>query len=614
MKKAIKTLCSGIFLLTLFVGSISHAQKSYQQTKKDIIQQVYSNEAYLPLIDIRQATIDLNSLQTSLDRIEDQASLREEQQTTIDTRVGQLRIAIATILKDTGTTEKTIKKTLQSLSILKKNIATNEQRMSIIQEDQITHRISLQQYLRFMYSTNNTYSMDDDLVATLRMLLGEVGFAQSLSQKDFVSLLTQQIITLLWVLESNEALVSDLIQTLYGDIQSYSQQWVSLDTHMQYLEQQKTSVYELMAYLQKESIVIDTQVWRIQQTQEELAKSKTTLEHLVKQPSQIVNTALFKMIEKDDRGLENNFYSWPFVWEPQVKKRRSKSLDSVQFEIEQGTTLYSPAAGIVHEVQRSESSQLWWIVLLHKDWYATFISPVSEVFVESWDLIERWQILWRSWWKPWTWWAWIDSQDAYLDITVKKSGEPIDLLTLLDLSVFSEEVIVWKYQKDYIQDQWMRQVYVSALGSMEWETLLERAYAFLRTYAKGAFSDPTLWYQWSENTWINPILWMCIWFAETSFKNFKTPNNIGNVWNDDRWRTVTFDTPASWVAALFNVFNNQYLWDYHLLSQLSRFGNDEGFIYASSPYNWQKNTMNCLTSIYGYRVPEDFPFRIPIKK
>jgi hypothetical protein len=77
---------------------------------------------------------------------------------------------------------------------------------------------------------------------------------------------------------------------------------------------------------------------------------------------------------------------------------------------------------------------------------------------------------------------------------------------------------------------------------------------------------------------------------------------------------VTFDTPALWVRALFNVFNNQYLWDYYLLNQLSRFGNDEWFIYASSPYNWQKNIMNCLTSIYGYRVPEDFPFRIPSKK
>lgn len=610
MRKIFCLLCWLVFVVMWH----THAQKSYQQTKKDIIQQVYSNEAYLPLIDIQQATIDLNTLQASLDRIQDQASLREEQQETIDNRVWQLRLAIATILKDTESTKKTIQKTLQSLSILKMKIATNEQRLEVIQEDQLTHRESLQQYLRFMYITNNAFVAEDDTTATLRMLLNDDWFAQSFSQKDFVWLLTQQIVALLWVLESNEALVADLIQTLRTDVQSYSQEWITLDTHMQYLEQQRTSVFELMAYLQKESTVIDSQVWRIQASEEQLVQSKSTLERLVARPNQVVNSELYAVIEEDKGSDDNNFYSRPFVWEPIVQERWSVSNDSTRFDIEQGTTLYSPAAGIVHEVQRSESTQLWWIVLLHKDWYATFMSPVSQVFVEAWDIIKRWQVIARSGWKPWTWWAWLDSVLPHLDITVKKSWQPIDPITLFDLSVFSEEVIVGKYQKDYIQDQWVRQVYVNALDSMQWETVLERAYAFLRIYAKWAFSDPTLWYQWAEDTGINPILGMCIGFAETSFKNFKTPNNIGNVWNDDRWRTVTFDTPALWVRALFNVFNNQYLWDYYLLNQLSRFGNDEWFIYASSPYNWQKNIMNCLTSIYGYRVPEDFPFRIPSKK
>lgn len=590
-----------------------YAENSFQETKKDIIKQIYSNERYLPLIDIQQATIDLNSLQASLDRIQDQASLREEQEETINTRVSQLKIAIATILKDTETTKKTIQKTLQSLAILKKKIARNEDRLQVLQQDQLTHRDTLKEYVRFMYIATNAYVLDDDTASTLRMVLNNDWFAQSFSKKDFVWMITQQIITLLWVLENNELLVSDLLQTLRDDIQIYSQEWVALDTHMQYLEQQKTSVYELMAYLQKESWIIRSQVWYIQQTQEKLTESKKTLERIVNTPQNVLDSALFQTIEEDERSIDNNFYSRPFVWAPSVTQRRSKETDSVRFGLEQDSVLYSPAAWIVHQTQRSESAELWRVVLLHKDWYATFLSPLSEVLVQPWDIVKRWQIIWRSGWKPWTWWAWIDSLAPYLDITVKKSWKPIDPLTLFDLTVFDEQVIVGRYQREYIQDQWMRQVYVNALDTMSWETLLERAYAFLRIYAQWAFSDPWLWFQWAEDTGINPILGMCIWFAETSFKNFKTPNNIGNVWNDDRWRTVTFDSPAAWVAALFNVFNNQYLWDYHLLSQLSRFGNDEWFIYASSPYNRQKNIMNCLTSIYWYRVPEDFPFRIPKK-
>jgi hypothetical protein len=268
---------------------------------------------------------------------------------------------------------------------------------------------------------------------------------------------------------------------------------------------------------------------------------------------------------------------------------------------------------VIHQVQRDKSVELWWIVILHKNWYATFFASVSEIFVEKWQTIDRWALIWKSGGKPWTRWAWIDSTGPHLDMTVMKSWKSIDPLTMLDLSVFDESII-GKYQKDYIQDQWMRQVYVTAIDRMQWLTLEDRAQEFLSLYARGAFADPALWYKWSKNTGINPVMWMCIGFAETSFKNFKTPNNIGNVWNDDRWRTVTFESPLSGVLALFNVFNNQYLKSYNQLDQLSRFGNEDGFIYASSPYNRQKNIMNCLTSIYGYRVPEDFTFRVPVEE
>lgn len=80
--------------------------------------------------------------------------------------------------------------------------------------------------------------------------------------------------------------------------------------------------------------------------------------------------------------------------------------------------------------------------------------------------------------------------------------------------------------------------------------------------------------------------------------------------NNDRGDTVTFDSPLVGVKALFNVLNNQYLGDYYTIDELSRFGNKDGYIYASSPYNRQKNVMNCLSTIHGYNIPEDYPFRM----
>lgn len=61
--------------------------------------------------------------------------------------------------------------------------------------------------------------------------------------------------------------------------------------------------------------------------------------------------------------------------------------------------------------------------------------------------------------------------------------------------------------------------------------------------------------------------------------------------------------------AIAQTLNNQHLGDYHTIIQLSRYGNEDGKIYASSPINWQTNVTKCLSQIKGFYVPEDFPFR-----
>ena len=73
---------------------------------------------------------------------------------------------------------------------------------------------------------------------------------------------------------------------------------------------------------------------------------------------------------------------------------------------------------------------------------------------------------------------------------------------------------------------------------------------------------------------------------------------------------MIFNSPLEGILALYATLNNDYLGEYMTLDQLSRYGNEHGQIYASSSYNRQKNIMECLSSIYGYNVPEDFPYRV----
>ncbi len=88
-----------------------------------------------------------------------------------------------------------------------------------------------------------------------------------------------------------------------------------------------------------------------------------------------------------------------------------------------------------------------------------------------------------------------------------------------------------------------------------------------------------------------------------------TNNNIGNVGNDDSGNRIAFDSPLFGAMMIPSTLNNSHLGHYHTIKQLSRYGNKNGKVYASSPINWQTNVTKCLSQIKGYYVPEDFPFR-----
>ena len=86
-------------------------------------------------------------------------------------------------------------------------------------------------------------------------------------------------------------------------------------------------------------------------------------------------------------------------------------------------------------------------------------------------------------------------------------------------------------------------------------------------------------------------------------------NNIGNVGNNDRGDRIGFGNALVGARVIPLTLNNRNLWDYHTINQLSRYGNKDGKIYASSPINWQTNVLKCLSQIKWYYIPEDFPFR-----
>lgn len=143
---------------------------------------------------------------------------------------------------------------------------------------------------------------------------------------------------------------------------------------------------------------------------------------------------------------------------------------------------------------------------------------------------------------------------------------------------------------------------------LEGSDRLERMKELLRDYDKEYLYESFFW--WGKNNWILPELAICIAKADTNlWKQLKSQNNLWNVGNNDRGNTITYDSEYRAIEWIYRVLNNQYLWNYTQLGQLSRKHNKDWKIYASSPENWFNNVANCIGSIRWEQIDEYFNFR-----
>ena len=88
---------------------------------------------------------------------------------------------------------------------------------------------------------------------------------------------------------------------------------------------------------------------------------------------------------------------------------------AIQIEAKQWTPVYAARDWVVYYV----SNSIDWIsrmLILHKEWYVTLYEYMSQIIVNDWDIVQRGQIIWYSWWEPWTAWAWFASEWENLTI------------------------------------------------------------------------------------------------------------------------------------------------------------------------------------------------------
>ena len=543
----------------------------------------------------------------------------------LDDQYKEVRSEMVKVIQDINASTQKMTTTIQTLYRFREELQKN---VKVLEETKYHLEVAkkyLNQLLFMVYKMEREiYNETWDEVDLLKTFVKSDVMPQLLAWDDTLRILLNQINSLLQKTSAQEQQKTDTVKRL-TELKVSAQK--SLDyykTEMQKLDQKRAYLMSFMQlYSEKklqDYIDFDTawDEWKLHN----LINWMVT--DIVQRKYLWTNGLLSKIADLDHHvdssDNENSAVAWPtypitqiltVFKDPAFEREYWFKNFSVKLSVEQGTPVYAMRDWVVYYV----NNWVWnlnWLLILHTDGYVSTYAYLSTIYVEQWDYVKRGQVIAKSWWEAWTQWAWFISKGANLTFSLFKDGVAIDPLTVLDLSVVQdrETVLPEEYRLKYFNDQMIRPIDVSNLSLLKWDTVDVRAQTFLNSYAVWTYRSLAFWDEVVKWTNIDRDMVICIAFAESTLWRFlSTDNNIGNVWNNDRWDRVAYNNPYNGARLIPLTLNNKYLWNYHTIKQLSRYWNEDWKIYASSPINWQSNVQKCLSKIKWFYIPEDYPFR-----
>lgn len=594
----------------------------------------------------------LNGLEWLRKKLETTAkAYQSKRSATIDKKIS-LEEAINTLENSIADTAADAYKTEQSMQ--EKNVRIEEyQDLSIDLSVRIKkNRATILTYLANIYSQGTLIFDEQNKIDIFQSLILTDTDSDTISNdiiyKSLVSILGQKFIedyrSLMKEYNLIQIRIRDEVALLEADKRILERQKSTLISQRDYREQllEATKWQELL-YAQ----YIDAQVQT--QKQVEIAWKNASEQYMVSIESLLEKNGCNKWkktgkdIEKcssilsfyrNERALKEieistgstNIMSWPlrtpvsisaFFKDTSYFRSVWSQHDAVDMPASQWSDVLATMDWYVHYILPPVS---WWysyLVLKHPNGYMTVYGHLSEIAVFPYQFVRKWDVVARSWGAPGTPWAGPMTTWAHLHFEVWKDKESIDPLRVLDSSILEYSNLPSRYQDKFIAD------IVERIGTganlsgydrkfiIKWDTEEARQKYLLRTYATRDFQNWDLWVDTALDARIDPSFIMCVWLAETTLGNYlKTPYNIGNVGNTDSGDTASFGSPKEGIAWMASTFNNRYLSQYNYVSELSRWGNPDGVIYASSNANWHNNIIRCISSLKWRFVEDKYSFRI----
>lgn len=340
--------------------------------------------------------------------------------------------------------------------------------------------------------------------------------------------------------------------------------------------------------------------------------------------------AIKEMLDNEEKLIWNTPESlllrWPVApekWlsayfnDPSYKKRFKVNHNAIDIRTPQWSDIVSPLDWYVLYVNEPKEGNYWYIAIKHFSWFITIYWHISESLVSQYDFVEQWELFAKTWWEPWTIWAWLFTTGPHLHFEILYNWEYVDPLNYLDLTWIKPENLpvdryLYKFYDDYKLKYWTDKWFNKdvLVFRVEWDDEISRQKSLLSKYATSSFNNWNMWIEEAEEWWIDATFSMCIWLAETSlWRALKTWYNVWNIWNTDSGSTYTFPNARAWIYWMIKTLNNKYLWPYNQISQLSRYWNKDGHIYASAPSHWHNNVIKCMSALKWEYIKDNYNFR-----
>ena len=567
--------------------------------------------------------LSLFDFKKKLDQMD--SSTKELHAGEFDAEYKLIRAEMVKVIQDIDYSTAKITRTLRTLYTHKQNLQKTLDELQETRKHLEIWKKYLNQLLLLVYKVEREiYDEEGEQIDAVKLFIKSDAMPQLLAGDDTLKILLNQINTLMKEATMQEKQKSDTIDKF---VKLRTQAQKSLDyykTEIKKLEQKKAYLMSFMQLYNEKKLWAEA-VSGVSSEEVNLHETINTMVADIVEKKYLTTNDLPEKIKQladhtDSSENETSPAAWPtypisqiltIFKDPAFEKEYGFKNLSLKLAVEQGTPVYAMRDGIVYYTDTG-SWNVNRMMILHTDGYISTYAYLSRIFVQQGDFVRRGQIIAQSGGEPGTEGAGFVSKGENLTFSLFKDGVAIDPLTVLDLSVVQDKdkVLPEEYRLKYFNDQYVRPIDITKVSLIKGDSVDERAQTFLNSYAVGTYRNVAFWDQVVAGTNIDRDMVICIGFAESTLGKFlATDNNIGNVGNNDRGDRIAYNNPFNGARLIPLTLNNQYLGNYHTIKQLSRYGNSDGKIYASSPINWQSNVQKCLSKIKGYYVPEDFPFR-----